>query len=155
MPAVVKLTDIIEAMDLPEEWEAFIDPTTGEIVVVGEDDRPFLDSEEDVEPVEMPDWQEEPIVRIRAVLDSGRAVRLPGAFEIHEWELMRRFAASIEDSDERAEILAAIRGSGAFRRFKMTVARLDLRDSWFRYRDEAVREKAREWLSDVGIPYVE
>lgn len=155
MAAVVKLDDIIEAMELPEEWEALIDPDTGEVVVTGEDDRFVLDGGEEGEATELPAWQQESIAKIRRVLDSGRAIALPGAFEIHEWDLMRTFSSSVQSPDAAAELLEAIHGSGAFRRFKIAVARLGLRDQWFKYRDEAVRDLARMWLEEVGITYVE
>ena len=42
MGAVVNLEAVIYAMDLPGEWEALIDPETGEIVTVSEEDRSVL-----------------------------------------------------------------------------------------------------------------
>jgi len=153
--AVVNLEAVIDAMDLPEEWESLIDPETGEIVTISEDDRSVLDQEDDGEDSELPEWQRESIARIRKVLDSGRALALPGKFEIHEWDLMRRFARSVEDPDQSAELLGAIHGAGAFRLFRMTTDRLGLRDRWFQYRAEALREMAREWLEASGIEYVE
>jgi len=153
---MVKLEAIIDAMDLPEEWESFLDPETGEIVTVSEDERSLLDEEEEeAEVLEMPDWARESAQRIRKVLDSGRALALPDKFDIHEWELMRQFSASVEDPDASAELLEAIHGGGAFRLFRITTSRLGLRESWFEYRAEALRRIAREWLEDHGIAYVE
>jgi hypothetical protein len=68
---------------------------------------------------------------------------------------MRRFANSVEYADARDEILRAIHGTGAFRLFRMTVDRLGLRDAWFRYRDDSMRDLARAWLEEHGIAYVE
>ena len=155
MGVAVKLDAIIDAMDLPEEWESLIDPETGEIVTISEDDRFILDQEGDDEDLDTPEWERESIERIRKVLDSGRAIALPGKFEIHEWDLMRRFSLWVEDPDESAEMLKAIHGTGAFRLFKMTTDRLGLRDRWFEYRTEAMREIARDWLETNGIEYVE
>lgn len=155
MGVLVKLEDVVEAMDLPGEWESFIDADTGEIVSISEDDRFILDSEEDGETEDMPEWQRDSIATIRRVLDSGRALALPDSFDIHEWDLMRRFARSVDDDDASDELLQAIHGSGAFRLFKMTIARLGLRDAWFRYRDEAIRDLARDWLEENGIAYTE
>jgi len=132
MGSVVKLEDVVEAMDLAGEWESYIDPGTGELVSITEDDRYVLGREEAGETVRMPEWHRESIARIRRVLDSGRALALPDSFDIHEWDLMRRFANSVEDSDASDELLRAIHGAGAFRLFKMTIGRLGLRDAWFR-----------------------
>ena len=157
MGAIVKLQAVMEAIDLPEEWEALLDPETGEIHTMTDEDRSVLDEEEDEdeEGFEMPEWQKESTAKLRELLDSGRALTLPGRFEVHEWDLMRRFATSVEDLDESEELLGAIHGTGAFRMFKTTIARLGLRESWFKYRDEALREIALEWLEENGIEYAE
>ena len=154
MAVPVKLEAVLEAMELPAEWEAFWDPETGKIVTVSEDDQMVLD-DEDVDLDDLPDWQRDSITEIRAVLDSGRALRLPDSFDIHEWDLMRRFSSSLEEPDQRSELLDAIHGTGAFRLFKMTIARLGLRERWFEYRDDAVRRIAKDWLEDEGIPFLE
>jgi hypothetical protein len=155
MGVAVRLDEILQAMEMPPEWESFLDPETGEIVTISEDDRIVLDREEDGEAVDVPAWQGESTARIRRVLDSGRALALPDSFDVHEWDLMRRFANSVEDADARDETLRAIHGTGAFRLFRMTVDRLGLRDAWFRYRDDSMRDLARAWLEEHGIAYVE
>lgn len=147
MPDVVKLDEVIEAMDLPDDWEAFLDPDTGEILTVTDEDRSVLDEEEDDEDLE--------VQKLRKLLASGRALPLPGKFDIHEWDLMRRFASTVPDLDESSELLRAIHGTGAFRMFKATLARLGLREGWFEFRDRAFREMAREWLEAQGIEYIE
>jgi len=151
----VKLEDVVDAIDLPEEWESFLDPDTGEILTMTDEDRSDLDAQVEDAELEMPDWQRESTEKLKRLLDSGRALAVPGKFEIHEWELMKRFAIDVEDLEESTELLGAIHGSGAFRLFKTTIARLGLRERWFEYRDEALREVARSWLEANGIQYVE
>lgn len=153
MTVVVKLEDVLEAMDLPQEWQSYLDPETGEVVTVSEEDQHALEDDREL-PV-LPEWQQESISRIRRVLDSGRALALPDSFDIHEWDLMRKFSVTVEDPDHRGELLDALHGSGAFRLFKSTTARLGLRDQWFEYRDRALRQIARDWLEAHEIPYVE
>ena len=42
--AVVSLQDVIEAMDVPNsEWAAYLNPSTGEIAIVTEEDRYALE----------------------------------------------------------------------------------------------------------------
>jgi len=44
MPSVVSISDIVAAMDLPnQDWESFLDPESGEIITVTEEDRRPLD----------------------------------------------------------------------------------------------------------------
>ncbi len=155
MGTVVKLEDVIDAIDLPDEWESLLDPQTGEILSISEEDRSVLEGEVSDEDRGMPDWQRESIRKLRALLETGRALVLPDRFDIHEWELMKRFANDVEDVDASTELLSAIHGTGAFRFFKATVARLGMRDAWFGYRDQALRELAREWLEANEIGYTE
>jgi hypothetical protein len=158
MAAIVQLQAVMDAIDLPtEEWEALLDPQTGEILVMTDEERDLLEEEEvdDEDTVETPDWQKDSVAKLRELLDSGRALSLPDKFDFHEWEVMKRFALSIEDLDESTELFNAIHGSGAFRMFKATVARLGHREEWFEYREGALRELAKEWLEDNGIEYIE
>jgi hypothetical protein len=78
---------------------------------------------------------------------------LPSKFDVHEWDIMRRFSESIDDDEIRNELLRAIHGSGAFRYFKDSVCRRDLRDRWFKFRDEALEQIAIEWCKENGIEY--
>jgi hypothetical protein len=151
----VKLNAVVDAMDLPELWESYLDPETGEIVSFSEDERYRLDEEEGEDAEDMPDWERESMARIRRVLDSGRALALPDKFDIHEWELMREFSSAVDNPDESDQLLRAIHGAGAFGRFRTTTNRLGLRERWFEYRSEALRRMAREWLEGNGVAYVE
>jgi hypothetical protein len=151
MPAVVSLQDIVDAMDVPnQEWECFLDPESGEVVTVTEDDRSAL---EHPEPELLPEWQRAQPTRIREALDSDRYLRLPEPFEIHEWSIMRRFCHTVADPSPREELLDAIHGSGAFRLFRRTLERLGLREQWYSYRQNAFEQIAREWLEAHRIPY--
>jgi hypothetical protein len=154
MAVIVRLEAVLEAMELPREWESFLDPETGEIVSVSEEDRFVLEAEEP-DLVELPEWQQESVLQIRKVLDSGRALRLPDSFDIHEWDMMRRFSEARDDMDQRRELLDAIHGSGAFRMFKKTIAQLGLREEWFQFRDAEIRRIAREWLEGNEVPFIE
>jgi len=151
MPAVVSLRDVVAAMDVPNrEWESFLDPESGEIITITDDDRSALD---DPEPELLPDWQRELLPKIRAVLESDRYLRLPDSFEIHEWSIMERFCLTIGDPSARGELLDAIHGSGAFRVFRRTLERLGLRDPWHAYRESTFEQIARDWLEAHGVPY--
>jgi hypothetical protein len=154
MAVMIRLEAVLEAMELPREWESFLDPETGEIVSVSEEDRFDLETDEP-DLVELPDWQQESVLRIRRVLDSGRALRLPDSFDIHEWDLMRQFSEARGDMDQRRELLDAIHGAGAFRMFKTTTAQLGLREDWFEFRAAEVRRMAREWLEVNEIPFID
>ncbi len=151
MRAEVSLRDIVEAMDVSNpEWESFLDPESGEIITITDEDRSSL---EDEEPELLPDWQREHLPKVREVLESDRFLRLPDSFEIHEWSIMERFCHTIDVTTARDELLDAAHGRGAFRHFRSTIDRLGLRDQWHSFRGAAFEEIAREWLRGRGIPF--
>jgi hypothetical protein len=153
MPGVVKLRDIIDALEYPEEWEALLDPTTGEIITVTGEERDYLeDGEADDE--DLPEWQRESLEHARRALESTTMLRLPDKFEIHEWDIMRRFAG-LQNEPASSELYNAIHGTGAFRMFRSTVDRLNLREAWYEYRAATFERIARDWLEQHGIPYEE
>ncbi|HUF68160.1 MAG TPA: UPF0158 family protein [Longimicrobiales bacterium] len=153
MAVIIKLGDVIDALDFPEEWEAWLDPATGEIITLSEEDRSLLDDEE-AHPNGLQDWEREPLARARRALQSPGMLQLPDKFEVHEWDIMRRFSHA-QDEPASAELLNAIHGPGAFRMFRSTIDRLDLRSAWFQFRADAFRGIAVEWLEHHGIEYVD
>jgi hypothetical protein len=151
MTVVVSLQDVASAIDMPnQEWESFLDPDSGEIIIVTGDDRSAL---EDPEPDLLPDWQREILPKIRKVVESDSCLLLPTSFEIHEWSIMECFCRTVSDASAQEELLDAIHGSGAFRVFRRVSERLGLRDQWYAYRQSAFEQIARDWLEANNIPY--
>jgi hypothetical protein len=152
MTAEVSLEEIVGAMDLPnQEWVSYLDPETGEIVTVTDEDRRLV--EEAVDPEELPDWQQEMLPKVREALESERFLQLPTSFDIHEWAIMERFAHSRASAAHRDELLSAIHGSGAFRKFRHAIQQFGILDDWYAFRQEAFEEIARAWLEAHNIRY--
>ncbi len=152
MTAEVSLQDIVAAMELPNaEWASYLDPETGEIVTVTDEDRRLLEEGGDID--ELPDWQRESVAKTREVLESERFLQLPTEFDIHEWAIMERFAHSRNTPTEREELFGAIRGSGAFRRFRHAIGELGIEEDWYGFRQAAFEEIAKAWLEAHHIPY--
>lgn len=150
--AVVSLQDVIEALDVPSsEWAVYLNPSTGKIAIVTEDDRYALEEAED--PEQLPEWQRELLPTLREAVESEDYLQLPDQFEIHEWSIMERFCYAEEDPARREELLAAIHGRGAFGHFRQTIQRLGLLEAWYRFREQAFERIAREWLEFHQIPY--
>ncbi|OGB94021.1 MAG: hypothetical protein A3G35_08640 [candidate division NC10 bacterium RIFCSPLOWO2_12_FULL_66_18] len=152
MTAEVSLQDVVAAMDLPNaEWGSYLDPETGEIVTVTDEDRRLLEEAADVE--ELPDWQREILPKVREVLESERFLQLPASFDIHEWAIMERFTHTRSTPEQRDELLSAIHGSGAFRKFRRSIQRLGIENDWHGFRQAAFEEIAKAWLEAHHIPY--
>jgi hypothetical protein len=148
----VQLKAVVDEMETgTDEWRAFINRKTGELVSLsGEELRA---AESDDPPDE--DWEAERAETARRVLDDDDFIQLPSQYDIHEYEIMRRFCRLRDDEAERDELLDAIAGRGAFRMFKSTIRRRGIEQEWYRYRDRALRRIAAEFLEAEGIPYVD
>ena len=152
MALPVSLRDVVEAMDLPNnDWQSYLNPVTGEIVTVTDEDRRLVEDGEDLD--KLPDWQRETLTRVREVLESERFLALPGSFDVHEWSIMEQFAQSHSNARQRDEMLDPLHGRGAFRMFRSAIRRLGIEDDWQRFRDSAFQEIAKDWLEAHGIAY--
>lgn len=149
----VSLQFVVNEMDvLDEEWTAYINKKTGELVTVTEEEANIVEAEgEDDEFI--PDCQRETLPKVREVLESDDFVALPDKFEIHEYSIMERFCLSLSDEGLQDEFLHAIRGNGAFRRFKDAIYRKEIQDDWYRFRDQALKRIAIDFLESEGIPW--
>ena len=156
MQVPVKLSAIVEAMEFQtDESSAYLNRRTGAIVVIS--DEEFRAVEEGRSLEEYPKWQHENIELAREILEDaeGVYVQLPTRFEIHEWRMMDRFARWVEDERIGEKLSYAIRGRGAFRRFKEAIHRLGVAKEWYEYRERALREIAADWCEANGIPFEE
>jgi uncharacterized protein UPF0158 len=153
MGVVVSLRDVIDAMDLPNnDWTSYLNPRTGEIMTVTDEDRRLVE-DEDLDEANLPDWQRESLPKVRAALESSDFLALPDKFEIHEWAIMERFANSQVREARRDALLDAIHGAGAFRSFRSTVRRLRIEEEWFSFRQSAFERIALGWLEAHGISF--
>jgi len=151
MAVVISLSAVVEAIEsATDESDSYLDPDTGEIVYVTEEMR---DRVENNEIEDAPPWMLEDLPRVREALESGRYLSLPTKFDVHDWAIMEEFSRGQENAEVRNELLDAIHGSGAFRMFKSAIRRLKIEDAWYRFRDEAVKQIAREWLEENNLQY--
>lgn len=90
---------------------------------------------------------------MEAVADDEERYRYIEAISSRDgWCFMRDFSDDVADSHVRERLLDAIRGSGAFGRFKQVLSyHPELREAWFRFRDERLPARARDWLASENI----
>ena len=149
-----KLSEVIDAIELAvDESYAFFDRQTGEVHIISDEDIAAANDEQRA--AEAPDWQQDSIAIARQI-EAGpgdRFIPLPDQFDAHEWEMMRRFAYTVENEAISDQLLDAIRGAGAFRRFEDGVHRLSVSDQWNAFRDRCYREMAIDWCDANGIEW--
>lgn len=149
----IKLTDIIDALESQsfDVW-AFLDKNTGEIMLIGEKEKKLVEETELIEDV--PEWQKEAIKFMQDVMSQSKnCIALPTKFDIHEYGMMRKFCADIEDEQicDIFEIL--IQGGGAFGRFKNAITEYEMEKDWYAYRTNALKEIAVEWCEENNIEF--
>jgi hypothetical protein len=129
----VLLRDIVEALDVPnEDWSVFLNRHTGRLVTLTGDDE-----EEDEALVE----------------DDEVWLQLPDKFEIEEFDMIERFCHQVGEQRVREELLRAIQGSGAFRRFNGLVRLRGQVDAWHAWRNDCMTDIAVRWLEENGIEF--
>ena len=62
--------------------------------------------------------------------EPERFLRFPTQYDIHEYRIMKQFIWSLPEGIEKMELLSAIRGKGAFRKFKATARHYGLEQQW-------------------------
>ena len=154
MATPVKLKDIVDELSfIPDEASSYLNTKTGEVVSVTHEELRAAENEEPLE--NFPEWQRD-IIRIASeILETDHYLPLPTKFDIHEYSIMERFCLSIEDDDICDDLCHAIRGRGAFRRFKDRIHEYGIADAWYKYLDDALRDIAVAWCKEHGIPYTE
>jgi hypothetical protein len=160
-PPKFKLTELIEGVDFDFlESQTYLDLETGEILYINEDDRyVFNCGKEELDSA--PDWQRPHLERIWEVLEKeddlapDRYRVLPGKFEFHEYLQMEEFITGLPSERLRDDLWYAIKGKGAFRRFKNALARHGLLNQWYTYRDAALKQFVVEWCEKENIPFLD
>ena len=151
----VSLKSVVNEMDvISDDVTAYINKKTGELCAVSEEEASIIETgNEDDEFI--PEWQKEILPKVREVLESDDFVALPDQFEIHEYSIMERYRLSLSDEGLQDELFRAIRGSGAFRRFKDAIHRKEIQDDWYRFRTEAFKSIATDFLESEGITWLD
>ena len=101
--------------------------------------------------------QEEDDEVIEEMIEEGwgtRFFRIPGKFDINEYHFMQDFIYDeIPAGGVRDQFESAIRGRGAFRRFRNLAERLGIINEWYEYKEKAQKQLAIEWCEENGFSY--
>ena len=136
----IKLQQVIDAIEEADDnWTGFYDSQTGETVWLG--DRDFDDDYEETEEL--------------IETSENRFYRLPTKFDIHEYSIMEDFVDDLPAGAVRNELMNAIRGRGAFRRFKDGIYYHGIEQQWYDYQADAYKRIAVRWCRDEGLEYEE
>ncbi|MCD8348059.1 MAG: UPF0158 family protein [Lachnospiraceae bacterium] len=134
----IKLQQVIDAIEMADDnWTGFYDSQTGETVWLGDQDFDG-DYEETEELIET---------------SEDRFYRFPTKFDINEYSIMEDFVDDLPAGAARNALVNAIRGRGAFRRFKDTLYNYGIEQQWYDYQAEAYKRIAIRWCQGEGLEY--
>ncbi|MBR5290936.1 MAG: hypothetical protein IKU28_08115 [Erysipelotrichaceae bacterium] len=83
-----------------------------------------------------------------------RFVHLPDQYDIHEYRFMIAFIDQVQDERIRMKLDRAVRGKGAFRRFKDCLLYEEIEKQWYAFLDNAHREFAAQWCNEKGYDLI-
>lgn len=137
----IKLSQVVNAIEsASDEFEYLYDTETGETVFLADALITGINNEE------LEDLIENSGVRFR---------RFPTKYDIHEYGIMENFVYSLPAGAARQELVTAICGQGAFRRFKQGIRYYRIEQQWYAFQAQAYREIAINWCQEEGLEYVD
>jgi predicted nucleotidyltransferase len=152
--------DLLRLMSAFEDasWETsyYLDLETGEVIMLTSDELGYVD--------EPPDWPlsewEQDMVKLAEEIwrdDGKRYLGVPEGDSHQAYRTMEDFIATVKDEHLRELLWVAIRGRGAFRRFKDVLYDYPReRERWFTFSDTQMRGRVLDWLESEGIePIIE
>ena len=163
----VDLDELAIALDTDfSELHQYLDLETGRIIpimqeisweleeiyeeIYDEDGNRVVTLEDYLQRRDDPDWQKEMMLEADRV-EQGygtRYIRVERDDPYGDYRDMERFIGTVEDSHLRERLWNAIRGRGAFRRFKDLLARHpQVEEAWFEFKDARLQKRVANWLA--------
>jgi hypothetical protein len=137
----IDFNDLCDSMENSSyENKYYLDLDSGEILFVLD----YSDDEDNIK------------VKRQIKKNPRRYEPIPQVESYEGYEDMEDFIITVED-EHLAELLeVAVNGKGAFRRFKDVLLNYpEERERWFKFKDEKMERRAREWLEDIGVTLIE
>lgn len=154
----------------PGEMSFFLDTETGELILITDEIRYELEriyediyderDEEDIAFAEalrrrnMPEWMHAALRQADQVEQGygSRYIDVPSADSREGYQHMEDFIDTVQDADLQDRLWNAIRGRGAFRRFKDVLLNYPQENKrWFDFKQAQIRQRVLEWLETEGI----
>ncbi|MBY4971197.1 UPF0158 family protein [Streptococcus suis] len=85
---------------------------------------------------------------------TGRFVRLPTNYDFNPYAFMERYVYYLPEGDLSDRLSRAIRGRGAFRRFKNELERCDRLEDWYVFEAQCYKELVLDWCQENEIAIV-
>ncbi len=128
----------------------FLDLETGEVLMVSDEDRDYLE-----DPIDsLQDWEKEAAERARAVEEGygERYIRVPGQDSREGYRDMEHFIGTVASPRLGDRLERAIAGRGAFRRFRDVLAEQPKEETrWYAYKELRLQQRMLDWLESIDV----
>ncbi len=153
MASKVKLATLIEAIEFQlNEVDSYLHLESGSIVSITKEIFIKADDEEPID--ELEDWEQIEYTSALDILNHPEQyLELPNKDEINEYLMMESFCYFLEDEQAKQALSTAIRGRGAFRRFKDQAIALGIIEDWYSFRDESYKDFVIKWCEMNEVDY--
>ena len=133
-----EITDAIEMVN--DDWDGFLDLEKMEVIWLAKPSLMGFYKERDER------WE---LIENR----PDRFVKLPQKCEIDDYRIMEGFVCSIDERKIHSELSEAIRGKGAFRKFKKALYNCGAEEQWYSYQRSEYEKTAIRWCEINEIPF--
>ena len=150
----VNLKDLADEMDfMIDEWSYFVNRRTGEIISVDDHHLGYAEDPDEI-PEDITEWEREAIDEAIKLLENrDDLLRFPGKYDMNGYGMMEDFIETVKNPHIRDSLVNAIKGRGAFRRFKDSAERVGVLDAWYKYKEAQLLAYAKEWCESYGLQY--
>jgi hypothetical protein len=146
----VDMRELTSTFDYSEGITFYLDLETGAVLHITDDvlfglEDALLDED---------DWRHEAAPDALRIQDGlgTRYLEVPQVDSFTGYNDMVEFIADVEDEHLRELLDIAVRGKGAFRRFKdVLYGYPETRQQWFEFKDEQMRQRVVRWLAAHDI----
>jgi hypothetical protein len=147
----IALHDVVDAlMQLTDEQGAFLNPSTGEIVILTNGELYAVEREEESPSLEI---TPERLAVARTVIESEEFAFLPTSFDINEQRIREDFCSTVADEPIRRRLVDALGAGVPAEPFPDLLRSHGLEADWQRFRMKALETTAAAWLEKNGIAF--
>ena len=138
-------------LKLDELVDMFDEIQTYEYIVYDKKDNNFIFIDLNIMPVQ----EYEDLIDEIEEVNEGRYYYLPSSYIFHDSELIEDYIAGIKNENIQEELEEAFYGKGKFRRFKDILNKYKIENDYYTFREEYLRNMAKEWCKKNAIEYNE
>lgn len=148
-----KIRDIVDAVDFDSDMsESYLNKRTGDVCTFADEELQAAEENSDLS--DSPEWYREAVNRAKQYIENqDDYLPLPEKYDFNEYRIMEKFISGIPIEEQSDILFQAIKGKGAFNRFKITLERFALVDQWYEFKEKKLREFVEYWCKENEIEF--